>query len=141
SDQPGGERFGLAPATLSELEQEIKTSSQADAAETRRRTGLDLTSFSQTRIEGKVALEHKSLLVIQTPYDPGWKAFQNGQTAAVVKVDGGLLGVALDGGQHTVELRYRTPFLGLGIAITACSIVILLVGVWRWPRLRIIQVA
>jgi uncharacterized membrane protein YfhO len=140
-DAPHLERLGLSPITLSDLDQEINYSSLSDVIAARRKTGLNLTSFSQTRIEGTVALEQKSILVIQTPYDSGWRAFQDGQTAPVLKIDSGLVGVALGSGQHTVALSYRTPFLGLGFAITVCSVVILALSVWRWPRLSVIQEA
>jgi uncharacterized membrane protein YfhO len=137
TDQREAEKLGLSPVALSDLEQEIRNSSLADVVADRRKTALDLTGFQQTRIDGKVAVERKSVLVIQTPFDRGWHALQDGQTAEVLKVDVGLLGVVLDAGAHKVELSYRNPYLASGLAVTLASIALLAFSFWRWPRLRL----
>ena len=46
-----------------------------------------------------------------------------------------LLGAAVDRGQHTVELRYRPPFLFAGAAISLVSLLALAAGIRRWSRL------
>jgi hypothetical protein len=137
SNQSEAEKLGLSPIALSDLEQEIRNSSLAEVVAARRTTALDLTRFQQTRIEGKVLLEKKSVLVVQTPFDRGWHAVQDGQPAEVLKVDVGLLGVVLDAGEHKVELNYRNPYLAAGMAVSLASLLILAAGVWRWPRLRL----
>ena len=135
---PGdGERMGLSAITLEDLDQETRESSLEDVVATRRKTGLELTSFHQSKIEGVVAPEHKALLVVQTPFDPGWRALQDGKPAPVLKADVGLLAVAVDSGRHKIELRYVTPFRNLGLAITTGSLLILILAVRRWPRLPI----
>ncbi|MCA1658709.1 MAG: YfhO family protein, partial [Verrucomicrobiaceae bacterium] len=126
----------LLELSLPNLEREIDGIALADVVETRRRTGLRLGSFRQNQIEGTVLLEQKSVLVVQTPFDRGWRAWQDGQAAQVLKVDIGLLGVALDAGEHKVELSYRNPYLAAGLAVTLGSLLFLAVGMWRWPRLR-----
>ena len=89
---------GPASITIAELRREMAASSFPAMIEKRRETALSLTSFRQTRIEGTVRLDQSSILVLQTPFDRGWYASQDGQTAPVLKVDAGLLGVALDPG-------------------------------------------
>lgn len=126
---------GLIQANLSDLEQQARNFSLADVAVARRATALKLTSFSQTRFEGNVSLEHKSILVLQTPFDQGWRASQDGQTAPVLKVDVGLLGVGVDAGEHRVELRYRNPYLLPAALVSLLSLLILAGLLWRWPRL------
>jgi hypothetical protein len=131
------EKLGLRPIDLADLEQEIRTSSLDEVVEARRKTALALTSFEPTRIEGNVTTPQKAILVVQTPFDRGWQAWQDGKSAATVKVDTGLLGVALDEGAHKVLLRYRTPFLVLGGALSLGSLLILALAAWRWPRLKL----
>ena len=109
--------------------------SLADVVSARRNTSLNLTSFRQNRITGTVRLDQKSILVLQMPFDRGWSAFQDGKAAPTLKVDVGLLGVPLDAGEHKVELRYRTPFLGTAFAVSVVSLLLLGLGAWRWPRL------
>jgi uncharacterized membrane protein YfhO len=84
-----------------------------------------------------VRVDQKSLLVLQTPFDRGWRAYQDGQPAPTLKADIGLLGVALDAGEHKVELGYRTPFLRTAFAVSLISLLILALCVRRWPRLRL----
>ena len=136
-DKETGDKHGIARVTLPELEQQMKATSLPAIVAKRRESALNLTSFRQTRIEGTVRLDQKSVLVLQTPFDRGWRALQDGRPAPVLKADGGLLGVVLDPGEHKVDLSYRTPLLGLGLLITLASGLILAAMWWRWPRARL----
>jgi len=137
SSESDGEKLGLAHANLSEVEQDARNLSLADLASARRKTGLQLTSFNQTRFAGTVSLPQKSILVLQTPFDRGWHAVQDGQPVPVLKVDVGLLGVGLDAGEHNVQFRYQNPVLVTSVLATLISLLILGVSVWRWPRLNV----
>ncbi|MEY2564210.1 MAG: hypothetical protein QOH88_2403 [Verrucomicrobiota bacterium] len=137
TDQREAERLGLSPMAPGDLEHEIRNSSLAEVVAARRKTALDLTRFQETRIDGNVTVERKSVLVIQTPFDRGWHALQDGKAAEVLKVDLGLLGVVLDAGAHKVELSYRNPYLVSGLTITLASLALMAFSVWRWPRLRL----
>jgi uncharacterized membrane protein YfhO len=109
--------------------------SGADVISDLRRNALSISSFSETRIEGSIGVNEKSILVFQTPFDPGWHAFVDTDPARVLKVDAGLLGVVLGTGQHHVVLRYRPPFLYLGAFLSLVSFVIFSLCLWRWPRI------
>ena len=135
SNEGGAEKQGLSQLTISELEEDIKATPLPEVVAARRNTAFHLNSFHQTGIAGSVRLDQKGILVFQTPFDHGWRAVQNGQVAPVLKVDAGLLGVALDAGEHKVELHYRNPFLVPALGITLASFLILAAGLWRWPRL------
>ena len=132
-----GAHLGLGPIDLNDLEQEIRTSSLDEVVDARRKTALTLTSFQPTRIEGNVTTPQNTVLVVQTPFDRGWQAWQDGKATATLKVDAGLLGVALDGGEHKVLVRYQTPFLALGGIVSLGSLLILALATWRWPRLKV----
>jgi uncharacterized membrane protein YfhO len=135
SSEDEASKHGLSQTNLIDLEQEARDLSLAEVAVARRKTALNLTSFSQTRFEGDLSLDHKSILVLQTPFDRGWRAFQDGQAVPVLKVDVGLLGVGLDAGKHQVELRYRNPYLVFSVVISLTSLLMLGGILWRWPRL------
>ena len=129
------QKIGIVEATVADLEDELRRASVLDIAETRRSHALELTSFSQSHITGSLSLERRSLLILQTPFSKGWKAWQDGQPMPVVRADMGLLGVAVDAGRHQIEFRYRTPFLFLGAGISAMALLVLLFARLRWPRL------
>jgi hypothetical protein len=135
SNQDEAAKQGLAELTVSQLEQDVSARPLSDVVAERRRAALDLNSFRQTHMAGRVRLDQKGILVFQTPFDQGWRAWQNGQAAPALKVDGGLLGVGLEAGEHTLELQYRNPVLIPALAITLASCLILAAGLWRWPRL------
>lgn len=137
SDEDSAGKYGLSQVTLSELEREMNALSLQSVVAKRRETALNLSFFRQSHIEGSVRLDQKSVLVLQTPFDRGWRAFQDGQAAPVLKADLGLLGVVLEPGEHKIELRYSTPFLRLGFVITLASCLILAASRWRWPRLHL----
>jgi uncharacterized membrane protein YfhO len=128
---------GITQVSLSEMEQEIDPAALPGVVSARRKGALTLSSFSQTRFAGSVHLDQKSVLVLQMPFDRGWRAFQDGQSSPTYKVDAGLLGVPLDAGEHMVELRYRTPFLVRGLIVSLVSLVIFAAAVWLWPRFRL----
>jgi hypothetical protein len=132
-----GESHGLTQLSLFEMEQEIDPAALPDVVSARRKGAFTLSSFRQTQFAGSVHLDHKSVLVLQMPFDRGWRAFQDGQSAPTYKVDAGLLGVPLDAGEHRVELRYRTPFLVHGLIVSLVSLVIFGAAVWLWPRFRL----
>jgi hypothetical protein len=135
-DRNIAEKQGLSELTLDELKQQLNESSPADTIALRRATALNMRSFRETQIDGSVRVDAKSILVLQTPFDPGWRALVDDRAAPVLKVDVGLLGVVLDSGEHAVKLRYVPPFLGVGAAIALGSLAILALFMWKWPRLR-----
>lgn len=137
SDRNVADKQGLSELTFDELKQLLNRSSRAETIGLRRTTALDIRALRETQIDGTVRVEAKSILVLQTPFDPGWRALVDNHPAQVLRVDAGLLGVALDSGQHAVRLRYTPPFLALGAAVTLVSMIILAGSAWRWPRLAL----
>ena len=137
SDKDAANEQGLSQLTIDELKQQMDETSLPDIVAERRRTAFNIRSFGQTRIDGRIQLNHRSVLVLQTPFDAGWRAFTNGRRAPVIRVDAGLLGVVLEGGEQTVELRYRPPLLYAGAAVTLVACSILSLRLWRWPRIRL----
>jgi hypothetical protein len=80
------------------------------------------------------------LLVLSETYDPGWRAYIDGERAPVLVANHVLRAVPLLAGEHEVELRYEAPWLRTGLAVsagTAVALAILAIG-WPWrPRRRI----
>ena len=139
SNKDAADDLGPAPLTMDDIKYQVIETSLPDIAAKRRSTALNIRSFRQTCIDGTIQLNQRSVLVLQTPFDPGWHAFQDGRVAQVLKADFGLLGVVLNAGGHTVELRYRPPFLYAGAAVSVVSLLIFAASLWRWPRIRLPQ--
>jgi uncharacterized membrane protein YfhO len=139
SERDAAAELGPSRLTMDDIKYQVIETSLPDIAAKRRSTALNIRSFRQTRIDGTIQLNQRSVLVLQTPFDPGWHAFQDGRVAQVLKADFGLLGVVLNTGEHTVELRYRPPFLYAGAAVSFVSLLIFAASLWRWPRIRLPQ--
>jgi len=133
--QPG--QHSLARIGLSDLRQGATTFSLENTVAARRETAFTLSSFSQTSFEGKISVNERSILVLQTPFDSGWHALQDGQSVPVTKVDFGLLGLNLNPGEHTIVLHYRNPTLVAASIVTLASFLILGLSMWRWPRINL----
>jgi uncharacterized membrane protein YfhO len=131
------DKHNLSEVSLDELKQRIRDIPLPDVLAQRRATALKIRSFSETQIDGNVRLGSDGALVLQMPFDAGWRAFSDGEIAPVLKVDAGLLGVVLKSGEHAVKLIYRPPFLFAGASVTLICCVILSWGAWRWPRIRL----
>jgi hypothetical protein len=139
SAQSAANKPEISQLSLEGLKQQMSNISVPDALAERRATAMNIRSFGQTRIDGTIRVNQNGIVVFQTPFDAGWHAFIDGGARPTLKVDGGLLGVALDDGEHRIELRYRPPLLYAGAAVTALSCGVLLLSLWRWPRFRLIN--
>ena len=62
-----------------------------------------------------------SLVVVRNSYDEHWSATVDGQEAEVLPVDGFLQGVPVGAGRHEVELTFRDPAIGRGLAVSALA--------------------
>ncbi len=139
SEQDAAYQSGLSQLSLDELMQQMSLGSIPDALAERRATAMNMQSFRQTRIDGTIRLNQNGIVLFQMPFDAGWHAFSDGRAIPTLKVDGGLLGVALKDGEHRIELRYRPPLLYAGAAVTLLSVGVLLLSLWKWPRIRLLN--
>ncbi len=77
---------------------------------------FQIKSFAQNRIEGHVNLDKAAMLIFSMPNDAGWKAYVNGEQKDLSYVDNGLTGLYLgSSGEFEILLKYRPPFLMLGL--------------------------
>src|SRR5262245_50858865 len=139
SAQSAADKPELSQLSLDELRQQMSTISILNALAERRVTAMNTHSLRQTRIDGTIRVNQNGMLVFQTPFDAGWHAFIDGRATPTFKVDGGLLGVALKDGEHRIQLRYQPPLLYAGAVVSVLSCAVFLFGLWRWPRIRLVN--
>ena len=72
--------------------------------------------------DGAVPVGERGLLVVAEQHQPGWSVEVDGVTSPTVTVDGMNVGVEIGPGAHEVVLRYRTPGLRVGAAISLVSL-------------------
>ena len=77
---------------------------------------MQIRKFSNDNIVGDILLDKNKLLFLSIPYDKGWQIKVDGKEAKTEKINIGFIGVFLNKGFHTVELKYTPPFLIAGMA-------------------------
>lgn len=97
---------------------------------------LIITEYSDTYIRGTVDALSDGLLYTSFPYDPGWRAWVDGEevtlaetydpTSEKVKLTDAVISFPLEAGHHEIELRYETPGLKVGAVISIASLLLFL---------------
>ncbi|MEJ7652568.1 MAG: YfhO family protein [Chloroflexia bacterium] len=73
-----------------------------------------------------------AMLVLSEVYTPQWRAYVDGRPAPVYVANHAFRAVAVPTGEHIVELRYESPALALGLAISGVGYAAL--AGWSWLR-------
>lgn len=75
-------------------------------------------------ITGSVSLEEEKILCFSVPYSIGWKAYVDGEEAAIYKANVKNMALVLEAGEHEIKLVYHTPYLKLGALVSLIGFVI-----------------
>ncbi len=109
---------------------------------------LELTEFSNTRVQGTVVCNRDGLLYTSIPQDGNWVAYVDGEPAEITlvggytkqnaqdpgktdEVDGVMIGLQLTAGAHVVRFEYRNDSFNLGLAVSVSCLAVFL-GVCSW---------
>lgn len=85
-----------------------------------------VTEYEPERIRVETAAGARGLLVLSEPYYPAWKAYVDGEPAPLYVADHALRAVPVPAGEHTVELRYESRSLQVGLAVSLATALALL---------------
>ncbi|MBP3037939.1 YfhO family protein [Bacillaceae bacterium Marseille-Q3522] len=91
-----------------------------------REQSLQVTSYSDTVVEGNITAEKANPLFLSIPYDRGWQATVDGEPVQVVRL-GGFIGIHLGEGTHHIRLNYIPPGFTAGSMISICTLLGILV--------------
>ena len=92
---------------------------------------LLVTQHSHNRIEGNINLNKAKMLFLSIPFEPGWSAKVNGQSAELKLVNLGFTGLMLPKGNHVIELSYLPPYFYQGWTVFFIGLILYLYLVWR----------
>ena len=81
-------------------------------------------SFSSDQITFNVNAEEKNYLFMAIPYSTGWEAYDNGKTVEILRADVGFMCIELLPGEHKIQMKYHSPFLLEGTAISLASLAV-----------------
>lgn len=97
---------------------QLDTEKLAEAVETIRKGGWNITEHSDTHLKGTVTAEKDGVLFTTIPYEPGWTITVDGKKVTPVKLIDSLIGIELEAGEHTVEMRFFPSYLTLAIFVS-----------------------
>lgn len=102
-----------------------------------KKDSLSISAFDDNHIVGTYKSDRKNLLFFSIPYDNGWKAMVDGKSVETIKANIGFTGIFIDKGAHTVSLIYSVPFLSTGATVTIIALLIYVLALFRYGRVRI----
>lgn len=99
---------------------------------------MDITAFSNTRVDGTVTSKTGGLLYTSIPQNGNWKVYVDGKETDVTLIAEGMTGVMLEAGTHEISFRYQNSAFIWGIAVSLISAAALGGLYWlsRKPKFR-----
>lgn len=90
----------------------------------------EVTVAERSRVVVKATTPTPGLLVLSEAWYPGWRVTVDGAPAPLLRADYALRAVALPAGTHTVEFRFSSRPVRLGLVLSALGL--LLLGALAW---------
>jgi hypothetical protein len=102
------------------------------------REPVSLTVNEPGHVSVVVKAAAPGLVVLSQTYYPGWKAYVDGKEVDTYPTDHVLIGVPFPAGEHTLELRFQSRPLKIGIGISSLTLLVafLIVVVSAWQLLN-----
>lgn len=88
---------------------------------------LVIDELDNSRLSGTITASKDGVLMTSIPYDSGWSVTVDGVEVEVFSIADGFVGIDLAAGTHTITLIYRPKGLGVGMIISAVSLLTLIV--------------
>jgi hypothetical protein len=90
---------------------------------------LDETDPDRVRLEAR--LDAPGFVVLADTYYPGWEALVDGEPTPIYPADLMFRAVHVEGGEHTIEFRYRPRSFFWGLILFACGAVATAFLLWQ----------
>ncbi len=89
---------------------------------------MELTDFSNTKVEGIINCNRDGLLYTSIPTNGFWQAEVDGQPAEIILIGECMAGLELTEGQHTITFRYRNTAFTTGLIISlVCALIFVII--------------
>ena len=90
---------------------------------------LELTSFSNTLVEGTISCDRDGYLYTSIPQNGNWYAEVDGEPAEIILTGDAMVGVMLTEGEHEVRFVYRNEAFSLGWKISlGCALILVVLA-------------
>ena len=85
---------------------------------------LEDVEVGADRVSGTIAVPEARILQFSVPYSSGWTAYLDGEKTELLRSDIMYMSVIVPEGEHSAELRYRTPGMKAGLVISAVTLIL-----------------
>jgi len=85
----------------------------------------EISAEIPTRVTVSVKMETPGLVVLSDLWDKGWRAYLNGQSVPILRTNHAVRGVLVPAGVGTLEFRYESASLAIGIKLAILAAIIL----------------
>ena len=105
---------------------ELDTAALTQAASILAQNAMQITTCTNSRLEGTVTASSDGWLYTSIPSIPGWTVWVDGAKCEHMALLDTLIAVPVTAGTHTVSLRYTPPGLYPGLGLTAVGLLVLI---------------
>ncbi|MCL1789281.1 MAG: YfhO family protein, partial [Oscillospiraceae bacterium] len=93
---------------------------------------LENVEVGVNQITGTIKTDKEKILCLSIPYSKGWRAYNNGSEVEMLNVNTMYSGIILPAGEHSLELKYTTPYMKQGGVLSITGLLLFAaVIVWR----------
>lgn len=82
---------------------------------------LENIKIGTDTVDGTISVDENKILCLSIPYSNGWSAYIDGEQVELLQANTMMSAVKITPGEHKVHLKYKTPYLNLGIAVSVCG--------------------
>ena len=100
---------------------------------------LNVTSFEDTKIKGKISADKDMMMFTSIPYDKGWKVKIDGKEIdeeSYLSLEDAYLCFDVDEGDHEIEISFRQSGLILGAAVSLGTLLLLIAAAFVIGKTR-----
>ncbi len=90
--------------------------------------------FSPNKIMGNISLDESKLVCFSLPYSKGWRVFVDRKEEKLLQTNIMYSGALLSEGEHTIELRYNTPYIKEGMILSIIGFLLYISVLWKCRR-------
>ncbi len=85
---------------------------------------LEITSFSDRKIEGRITAKEDGVLYLALPYEKGWSVYVDDEKVDTFRVLDAMLGAEVSAGEHTIRLEYYPEGFIPGVIVSFAALTV-----------------
>ncbi len=130
----------LDDSTFYKLSKELKTYNLSDTTiadnftfdklsklkDTLAKEHLELQTFSENYIKGKIKVSENKILYLSFPEDNGWQIKVNDKRINSFRVNGGMTGIYLPKGEYEIEMEFHLPYASKCLIMSGVGLILIL---------------